>query len=292
MSHDLIPALMQYLHAVHVGDEESMLASSRRAPHWALDVSLSFVDRAERDAIIAMLLARDTSDADVEESAFDELDLSQRHNANWACFPYPLGRGIALLMQLLLRVHTVSWAPLVMQAIREHRNRIYGMLDSLHLPADIPSFTMPFHVVCLLQSALEDRVQHDFWPVCFHEVAHVFLPKVCRPTVQSSELRPIVLKNSLAKLLPAVYAHQLRQQAKERLTSCQFGGILGRSIGDAYLVLEKAALHRAQHYPEASILSVDLKTLVPSIRRSWCMSVLRASGAREQGQSHLHPLEA
>eukprot|EP00971_Amphidinium_carterae_P303826 6036969-Amphidinium_carterae.1 len=63
------------------------------------------------------------------------------------------------------------------------------------------------------------------------------------------------------------------------LSECQFGGLPGRTVSDAFLALEKTALYLAQHFPEASILSVDLQTAFPSIRRSWCLSVLRASGA-------------
>eukprot|EP00971_Amphidinium_carterae_P010156 200354-Amphidinium_carterae.5 len=316
-----IPALMQYLHAVYRGDEDSMLTLSRRAPHWALTVSLTLADRAKR---AAALLERATRDADVDDSITEEFDISQRHKTNWAQLAFSTWqRHCAVEAVTVASAHRIlSTDRDEAHAIREHWSHIYGARDSPHPPSDVLAFTVPFlwdqvsldaqhiagalhharvrsapgpdglavghlkllepDVVSLLQLALDECMQHDVWPACFQDAVHVFLPKVCRPTVQCSELRPIALKNSLAKLLPAVYAHQLGQQAQERLTPCQFGGIPGRTIGDAYLALEKAALFVAQHYPEASILSVDLKTAFPSIRRSWCLSVLRASGARER----------
>eukprot|EP00971_Amphidinium_carterae_P348835 6490696-Amphidinium_carterae.1 len=315
-----IPGLMQYLHAVYAGDEETMIGLSRRAPHWSLDVSLSPADRAIK---AARLLARATRDADVDEVAIDELDHSQRHKASWTQLSFSTWRVHCAVEAVTVAGvrHEVGSTRDEVHSIRAHWSCIYGKPDELHPPSDVLSFTVPFdwdqvivdvehirgalhhvrvksapgpdgisfghlqllgdEVQQLLQLAWEECTEHASWPACFQEAVHVFVPKVCRPTVTCSELRPIALKNSIAKLLPAVYAHQLGQQAQTKLSACQFGGVPGRTIGDAYLALEKAALYMAQHYPEASILSVDLKTAFPSIRRSWCLSVLRASGARE-----------
>eukprot|EP00971_Amphidinium_carterae_P297785 5916451-Amphidinium_carterae.4 len=140
------------------------------------------------------------------------------------------------------------------------------------------------------------------WHPCFQEAAHVFIPKIAAPTVACTDLRPLALKNAIGKLIPAVYSHQLAEQCCVDLADCQFGGLPGRTISDVFLALEKIALYLAQHFPEASILSVDLKTAFPSIRRSWCLSVLRASGADYCAMNffanllggnpiNLHPLE-
>eukprot|EP00971_Amphidinium_carterae_P146828 2909855-Amphidinium_carterae.1 len=68
------------------------------------------------------------------------------------------------------------------------------------------------------------------------------LNKTADPVVEPSQTRPLVLQNTLAKLLPAVINHALASHLPKFLHGSQYGFVAGRSISQAALHLEELAL--------------------------------------------------
>eukprot|EP00971_Amphidinium_carterae_P339042 6476649-Amphidinium_carterae.1 len=58
----------------------------------------------------------------------------------------------------------------------------------------------------------------------------------------------------------------------------QYAFVPGRGISTAFPLLERAALTIAGSHKYASLMFVDLEAAYPSLRRSWTLACIRASG--------------
>eukprot|EP00971_Amphidinium_carterae_P328503 6460430-Amphidinium_carterae.1 len=76
-------------------------------------------------------------------------------------FPFPLGRSIALLMQLLLLVHTVSWAPHVMKCKPLGSTEAAVMACLIHfIPRLTSSSPFQWDHICLDEQHIEGALRN------------------------------------------------------------------------------------------------------------------------------------
>eukprot|EP00971_Amphidinium_carterae_P344047 6484182-Amphidinium_carterae.2 len=119
------------------------------------------------------------------------------------------------------------------------------------------------------------------WPVGFHDTFSAFIPKQLGVALDPSQLRPLSLKNTVAKVLPAVLGKQLSVVASGVCHVSQYGGIATRTIAGAFAHLERLALQASRDSRFSFILKTDIRTAFPSMKRGWILRVLRQSGANE-----------
>jgi hypothetical protein len=91
-------------------------------------------------------------------------------------------------------------------------------------------------------------------------------------------LRPISLANTDNKVVAMAFARPLGVLAEEWCTADQFGFIAGRSIWDAVMLFEAAALHLSRRDVDAGLLFIDFRAAFPSILHGWIRLVLGATG--------------
>eukprot|EP00971_Amphidinium_carterae_P223155 4428156-Amphidinium_carterae.1 len=100
----------------------------------------------------------------------------------------------------------------------------------------------------------------------FYDSTLAFVPKLVRPTCGPDQFQPLSLKNCTARLASFVLAHLMGNAFPCLLHLAQYGAQKGRSIADAFCVLEKAAFKMSSR-PWACALFCDIRTAYPTLRR-------------------------
>jgi hypothetical protein len=139
---------------------------------------------------------------------------------------------------------------------------------------------------CIL--ALHELYLHIFDggppPLDFNSTSMVFIPKPSGDPIENlctrapGALRPISLANTDNKVVAMAFARPLGEVAARWCSADQFGFIAGRSIWDAVMLFEAAALHLSRRDGEAGLLFIDFRAAFPSVLHGWIRMVLRATG--------------
>jgi hypothetical protein len=141
-----------------------------------------------------------------------------------------------------------------------------------------PLCTLALHEVYL------DLLSGSPPPAGFNSTTMVFIPKPsgdpleCLCARAPNALRPISLANTDNKVIAMAFAKPLGEAAERWCTGNQFGFIAGRSIWDAVMLFEAAALHLSRRDGDAGLVFVDFKAAFPSILHGWIKTVLLATG--------------
>jgi hypothetical protein len=112
----------------------------------------------------------------------------------------------------------------------------------------------------------------------------VFIPKPSGDPLEilcsrpPGALRPISLANTDNKTIAMAFARPLGEVAASWCSGDQFGFIAGRSIWDAVMLFEAAALHLARRDGDAALIFIDFRAAFPSILHGWIKAVLIATG--------------
>jgi hypothetical protein len=104
-------------------------------------------------------------------------------------------------------------------------------------------------------------------PPDFNSTIMVFIPKPAGDPLENlctrapGALRPISLANTDNKIIALAFARPLGEVAAKWCSADQFGFIAGRSIWDAVMLFEAAALHLSRRDPDAGLLFIDFRRL-------------------------------
>jgi endonuclease/exonuclease/phosphatase family metal-dependent hydrolase len=118
----------------------------------------------------------------------------------------------------------------------------------------------------------------------FNSTTMVFIPKPSGDPLETlcarlpGALRPISLANTDNKAIAMAFARPLGEVAASWCSGDQFGFIAGRSIWDAVMLFEAAALHLARRDGDAGLVFIDFRAAFPSILHGWIKAVLIATG--------------
>jgi endonuclease/exonuclease/phosphatase family metal-dependent hydrolase len=118
----------------------------------------------------------------------------------------------------------------------------------------------------------------------FNFTTMVFIPKPSGNPLETlcsrspGALRPISLANTDNKAIAMAFARPLGEVAANWCSDDQFGFIAGRSIWDAVLLFEAAALHLARRDGDAALIFIDFRAAFPSVLHGWIKAVLIATG--------------
>jgi hypothetical protein len=121
-------------------------------------------------------------------------------------------------------------------------------------------------------------------PPNFNSTTMVFIPKPSEDPLERlcsrapGALRPISLANTDNKVIAMAFAKPLGEVAARWCTDDQFGFIAGRSIWDAVMLFEAAALHLSRRDGDAGLVFIDFRAAFPSILHGWIRMVLLATG--------------
>jgi hypothetical protein len=124
-------------------------------------------------------------------------------------------------------------------------------------------------------------------PPGFNNTNMVFIPKPSGDPLETlcarapGALRPISLANADNKVIAMAFARPLGEVASRWCSGDQFGFIAGRSIWDAVMLFEAAALHLSRRDAEAGLLFIDFRAAFPSILHGWIRRALLATGLPE-----------
>jgi endonuclease/exonuclease/phosphatase family metal-dependent hydrolase len=118
----------------------------------------------------------------------------------------------------------------------------------------------------------------------FNSTTMIFIPKPSGDPLETlcsrlpGALRPISLANTDNKAIAMAFARPLGEVAARWCSGDQFGFIAGRSIWDAVMLFEAAALHLARRDGDAALIFIDFRAAFPSILHGWIRAVLFATG--------------
>jgi hypothetical protein len=124
-------------------------------------------------------------------------------------------------------------------------------------------------------------------PSGFNNTNMVFIPKPSGDPLETlcarapGALRPISLANADNKVIAMAFARPLGDVASRWCSGDQFGFIAGRSIWDAVMLFEAAALHLSRRDADAGLLFIDFRAAFPSILHGWIRQALLATGLPE-----------
>jgi endonuclease/exonuclease/phosphatase family metal-dependent hydrolase len=121
-------------------------------------------------------------------------------------------------------------------------------------------------------------------PPSFNSTNMVFIPKPSGDPLEKlcarppAALRPISLANTDNKVIAMAFARTLGEVASQWCSGDQFGFIAGRSIWDAVMLFEAAALYLSRRCGNAGLAFIDFRAAFPSILHGWIRMVLLATG--------------
>jgi retron-type reverse transcriptase len=119
------------------------------------------------------------------------------------------------------------------------------------------------------------------WPVHFKESLLVIIPKPGKPTYSTPKLfRPIVLLNTLGKLLEKMLAHHLQFDGVTHnvFHPNQFGGIAQRSTEDAGVYLTHLVWAGWAQGVQTSVVAFDIAQFFPSLNHLVLLRIIERSG--------------
>ncbi|KAF7761993.1 hypothetical protein Agabi119p4_9985 [Agaricus bisporus var. burnettii] len=124
-------------------------------------------------------------------------------------------------------------------------------------------------------------IEQEHWPQHFKSSVSVIIPKPSKPSYDRAKaFRPIVLLNTLGKLIEKMIANRLQFESLEHqvIHSCQTGGICQRSTEDAATVLAHHVRAGWSKKKETSVLAFDIAQFFPSLNHNVLVKVLEHSG--------------
>ena len=135
-----------------------------------------------------------------------------------------------------------------------------------------------------LHNSYLDMFAGNLPPAHFNSTTMVFIPKPSGDPLEKlcsrppDALRPISLASTDNKVIAMAFASTLGEVASRWCSDDQFGFIAGRSIWDAVMLFEAAALHLSRRCGDAGLVFVDFRAAFPSIRHGWIRAALVATG--------------
>src|SRR4029077_12887106 len=124
-----------------------------------------------------------------------------------------------------------------------------------------------------------------YWPEEFKISRTVVIPKPGKPSYDSPKMfRPIVLLNTLGKLIEKLIANRLQYSAAAEgiLHPCQFGGVRQNSTEDAGVFLTHIVRAGWAKGKVTSVLAFDLAQYFPSLNHEVIVSLLEGMGFAAQ----------
>ena len=183
---------------------------------------------------------------------------------------------------LLRRVPQVNW-PMEMPSVNDVQSYLLNVSDKAPGPDEVSfGHLRPIAGIAaeLILAFLTDLVAGVCPLASLFDTTFVFIPKSEQAAVPPGGWRPISLANCFVKAGLAVLFHPPMVKMHEWASPAHHGFCLGRVAEDSVAQVEYYAL-QGWRWSGASIFSADVRQAFPTVHRSWCRAVLRASGAPE-----------
>jgi retron-type reverse transcriptase len=136
-------------------------------------------------------------------------------------------------------------------------------------------------VVALFVRIANAILRTGHWPAHFKESLSVIIPKPGKPSYSTPKaFRPIVLLNTLGKLIEKMLARQLQFDgvAHGTFEPNQFGGITQRSTEDAGVYLTHIVRSGWAEGMETSVVAFDIAQFFPSLNHEVLLEVISRLG--------------
>ncbi|KAF7761148.1 hypothetical protein Agabi119p4_10557 [Agaricus bisporus var. burnettii] len=120
-----------------------------------------------------------------------------------------------------------------------------------------------------------------YWPQHFKQSISVIIPKPGKPSYDKAKsFRPIVLLNTMGKLIEKMIARRLQFESIEAgvIHPCQTGGILQRSVEDAAVALTHHVRTAWAKKKVTSVLAFDVAQFFPSLNHNVLSKIFKHFG--------------
>jgi Endonuclease/Exonuclease/phosphatase family./Reverse transcriptase (RNA-dependent DNA polymerase). len=212
-------------------------------------------------------------------------DLPDLWNALHSSYNAAANRPVQLsVLDEVPRQATRSWVPFSMLEMQEALKACSNVsapgpdhITWRYLKFILADDTCAIGILSLANSCVV--LQH--WPSHFKESVSVIIPKPGKPAYDTPKaFRPIVLLNTLGKLIEKMIARRLQFDAVKYgvLHSNQLGGVSQRSTEDAGLFLTHLVRSGWAKGLKTSVVAFDIAQFFPSLNHVMLTSILRHSG--------------
>jgi hypothetical protein len=133
----------------------------------------------------------------------------------------------------------------------------------------------------LIINVANASINYGHWPDHFKKSVSVIIPKPGKPSYDKAKsFRPIILLNTMGKLIEKMIAQQLQFEGLESgaIHPCQTGGIMQQSVEDAAVALTHHVRTGWAHKKATSVLAFDIAQFFPSLNHNVLSEIIKHFG--------------